>query len=526
MDCGGPNCPECAPTCDDRQSNQDEFSPVSLTNPNVVAIDCGGENCPPCSTCDDGIRNAHWVLDLNLTPADLSNDSVGRGPAGFLYRLVMERGIDCGFPCDSVCAPTCTDGILNGNEVGIDCGGPDCPPCPVPPNCFDGIRNGLETGIDCGSLECPVSRRNCPSPNCTDGIRNIHTEITDIVQEGYIIVIEAGIDCDNNPLTSCPDCPLPTCFDGIKNGFETGIDCGGPCITLCSEVPSCHDGVQNGNELGVDCGGDCPPCPYCDDEFKNGPELLIDCLDYPIASYTQSDGSPCPLCPSCHDGILTELLFELNVDCGGPNCKPCDQFLIADGIGANIANMQPFSDQNTLNEALASAGLTDTLFVPDALTLTTQAVPGPGGLPTILYRLRGVQRFAIQGFGTYERVLEIIMPKPSTIQTGLGNGLNLVVFPTAPGAQPVAPTVTYSEGYIDGEFAGTMRFGTIATDVALGDPLNAQLTAGYNYTNIVGGLIQGTINFTRMREINPNPLVTNLEVRVAQTILFSIEYTP
>ncbi len=25
--------------------------------------------------------------------------------------------------------PTCTDGIQNGNETGIDCGGPDCPPC-------------------------------------------------------------------------------------------------------------------------------------------------------------------------------------------------------------------------------------------------------------------------------------------------------------------------------------------------------------------------------------------------------------
>ena len=25
--------------------------------------------------------------------------------------------------------PTCTDGIQNGNETGVDCGGPDCAPC-------------------------------------------------------------------------------------------------------------------------------------------------------------------------------------------------------------------------------------------------------------------------------------------------------------------------------------------------------------------------------------------------------------
>ncbi|MEM1358709.1 MAG: S8 family serine peptidase, partial [Bacteroidota bacterium] len=32
-------------------------------------------------------------------------------------------------------APTCTDGIRNGQETGIDCGGPDCPDCPSPPSC-------------------------------------------------------------------------------------------------------------------------------------------------------------------------------------------------------------------------------------------------------------------------------------------------------------------------------------------------------------------------------------------------------
>jgi len=31
--------------------------------------------------------------------------------------------------CGSVATPTCTDGIQNGNETGVDCGGPDCSPC-------------------------------------------------------------------------------------------------------------------------------------------------------------------------------------------------------------------------------------------------------------------------------------------------------------------------------------------------------------------------------------------------------------
>lgn len=43
-------------------------------------------------------------------------------------------------------AATCMDGIQNGDETGVDCGG-DCDPCPT---CMDGIQNGDETGVDCG----------------------------------------------------------------------------------------------------------------------------------------------------------------------------------------------------------------------------------------------------------------------------------------------------------------------------------------------------------------------------------------
>ncbi len=33
--------------------------------------------------------------------------------------------------------PTCTDGIQNGQETGVDCGGPTCPTCPPPAGCTD-----------------------------------------------------------------------------------------------------------------------------------------------------------------------------------------------------------------------------------------------------------------------------------------------------------------------------------------------------------------------------------------------------
>ena len=33
--------------------------------------------------------------------------------------------------CATSSTPTCTDGIQNGQETGIDCGGPNCPACPT-----------------------------------------------------------------------------------------------------------------------------------------------------------------------------------------------------------------------------------------------------------------------------------------------------------------------------------------------------------------------------------------------------------
>lgn len=47
------------------------------------------------------------------------------------------------------------------------------------------------------------------------------------------------------------------CADGIQNYGEEGVDCGGPCVTVCPVVPTCFDGVQNGDETGTDCGGSC-----------------------------------------------------------------------------------------------------------------------------------------------------------------------------------------------------------------------------------------------------------------------------
>jgi formylglycine-generating enzyme len=62
----------------------------------------------------------------------------------------------------------CTDGIQNGDETGVDCGGEGCAPCSEallcnatggcdgggPTACDDGVLGGNELGVDCGG-SCP-----------------------------------------------------------------------------------------------------------------------------------------------------------------------------------------------------------------------------------------------------------------------------------------------------------------------------------------------------------------------------------
>jgi len=145
----------------------------------------------------------------------LSADKIMIANGGnFDYMDVVEFCIDL---------ETCDDGIMNGDETGIDCGGPDCEPCV---SCEDGVQNGDEVGIDCGGANC------APCVTCVDGIQNGD---------------EDGVDCGG---TFCEPCI--TCIDGIQNGDEDGVDCGG---TFCEPCITCIDGIQNGDEDGVDCGG-------------------------------------------------------------------------------------------------------------------------------------------------------------------------------------------------------------------------------------------------------------------------------
>jgi hypothetical protein len=150
----------------------------------------------------------------------------------------------------SVCqASTCTDGVPNGAETDLDCGGGSCPGCPTGDGCF--LSSDCAVGGCSGGVCQPpcTSGTECPSGVCTGGF-----------------------------------CRVPNCADGARNGSETDVDCGGSAPTcvrcaagdtcavasdcesrVCSgglcQAPTCFDGVQNGSETDRDCGG--PGCSGC-----------------------------------------------------------------------------------------------------------------------------------------------------------------------------------------------------------------------------------------------------------------------
>jgi hypothetical protein len=123
-------------------------------------VDCGGPACAPCA---DGKR--------------------------------CEAGADC---TDKVCkdgtcaAPSCDDKVENGKETGIDCGGPKCSKCMAgegcklgsdcvsgtctsgkcAASCTDGVTDGTESDVDCGGTcaGCAIGKACGKSADCDSGV--------------------------------------------------------------------------------------------------------------------------------------------------------------------------------------------------------------------------------------------------------------------------------------------------------------------------------------------------------------------
>ena len=179
---------------------------------------------------------------------------------GFRQSLLNSPGCGSGNPA------TCNDGVQNGNETGVDCGGPDCPPCATCPDSDvtmtiilddypeettwelrDASSNLLASGGPYNGYPSgtAITESFCLADGCYD------YTIFDSYGDGICCAYGNGsyelVDDSNNVLAS-----------GGAFSFSESTNF---CVGGGSNPPTCNDGIQNGNETGVDCGGpDCPPC--------------------------------------------------------------------------------------------------------------------------------------------------------------------------------------------------------------------------------------------------------------------------
>ena len=327
-------------------------------------VDCGGS----CDSCD--FRTERLVVCPGPSVAVLEDgtpDGWAPGPAGVPACEAKCKGSAiCGqFKWNSTAArcfwhetppavapgaadsavmwytqASCADGLQNGDEADVDCGG-SCASCA---SCSDGVRNGDELGIDCGGLCAPA----CAT--CSDGIRN-----------GDEANVDCGGSCDTcdfrmEPLVGCAGPRVAVLEDGTPDGWAPGLagapaceaKCKGSAIcgqfqwnwraarcfwhetsslaasgaadsaVTCYTRASCTDGVHNGDETDADCGGSCGPCASCSDGVRNGDEPGVDC-----------GGCCAAVCPTCNDGVRNG--DEANVDCGG-SC------LLPGGLGGTVTS--------------------------------------------------------------------------------------------------------------------------------------------------------------------------------------------
>ena len=239
--------------------------------------------------------------------------------------------------------------------------------------CDDGILNGDETEVDCGGALCLPCNAGC----------------TDPAAHNY------------DPAAQIDDGSCETCDDGILNGDEIATDCGGvlctPCIEGCTDptahnydataqvddgnCETCDDGVLNGDELGVDCGGalcgDCPP--PCSDMLVFSSPFTGNILEYRaniqiMSTSTISGNSDIYFIA----GDNVELNNGFEVELGSSflgDIAPCDGSSVLSLDGTEAGNP-------TARLALENNNITDKVTLDIMLT-------EPGAIKFSLYNLTG-----------------------------------------------------------------------------------------------------------------------------------------
>lgn len=281
-----------------------------------TGVDCGGATCT--ARCAVGVActvNGDCASNLcnqrtNRCAANTCSD--GALTAG------SESDVDCGGACAtatpaSACAVNqrcavntdCTSGVCNATTLRC-----------VPNGCFNGVRDGTETDLDCGGTcepRCAGNRLCTVNADCQSGVCAANGRCApDQCSNGRLDGNETGVDCGGTCATKCP----------VSAGCLANTDCANPqgmvglpgfcsLTTRTCVATSCNTGVRDGNETGVDCGGSCGACGV-----GQGCNASGDCT----SGFCNLTTRVC-VATQCQDGVRNG--NETDIDCGGGTCLGC-----------------------------------------------------------------------------------------------------------------------------------------------------------------------------------------------------------
>jgi hypothetical protein len=305
----------------------------------------GGGCAEPPQTAGDCKKNVCEGSEVKTVPddTDVPDDGHACTADSCSEGEIKNTPVPAGTPCAEDGGKVCDgEGSCVGCQKDEDCGPTEvcgaAKQC-VDASCADGVKNGDETDVDCGGAclaTCAPGQACSSASDCLNGVCKLNT------------------------------CLVPTCSDGVKNGDETDVDCGGACAsafvpkkcgpglgctldgdcagdacsgTVC--LPSCTDGVQNGDETGVDCGG--ATCPVCGDGETCAGD--VDCASGHCAGGTCCDtacAAPCDACSAAAkasgpDGVCGPA--KSGTPCGAaPTCAAGSETLqdTCDGSGVCV----------------------------------------------------------------------------------------------------------------------------------------------------------------------------------------------
>jgi len=239
-----------------------------------------------------------------INPSDDTDGSISITSGAYHYNpfgIPLLPPNEIGF---GVCV-SCKNGVQDGSESGVDCGGDDCPKC----------KNGkrCEGDVDCLSSKCDVEQHQCRALTtdelCSNEVRDDKTRESSVDCGGECTPCADDRDCNHDgdcESNSCYNNKCVSCWNDDKDGKETDKNCGG------------QDFFQLvGNVCGIKSGGACNvACSRCCNDgltVSNCNECVASnsnqCTDHKTGGW---DG-----CPACGDGKDC----NVNKDCASGLCE-------------------------------------------------------------------------------------------------------------------------------------------------------------------------------------------------------------